>query len=237
MADFEITPRQAPTTERLLRDYAQFYPTLVGMTRGHIVHPEGQMGVLFTNNYGTAGYDLRHFIDYNTMRSLPHGAALETSIIAPQPLCRRIVGKEMERQSIVGMLGVPLEVKVKLNDKMILLRLEQVLVIDRLPVPLHISIQRLGAFNDLDELTKAMQNRKHPIHVAFNKPSHNRSIYEPPDLSAPPPPEELPEEFHDHPYWTSDTIYLGNADEAHGALQQHIISEAQQTGPAVQRVL
>jgi hypothetical protein len=201
---------------RQLQDYAQFYPSLMGMTKGNIVCPDGQVGVLFTNDIGTAGYDLRHFIDFKTMRDLPHGASLEASLTAPQPLCRRVKGKGMEGQSIVGMLGVPLEVKVKLYDKVILLRLEQVLVIDRLPVPLHISMQRLGDGSpDFVELTIAMQTRDPRNHVAFNR-------------------QELAEEFYDHPYWTDSTLYCGHAGEADGALRQHIAFEAVQTGPAVQ---
>jgi hypothetical protein len=220
---------------RQLQDYAQFYPSLNGLTKGHIVCPDGeQVRVLFTNDIGTAGYDLRHLIDFKTMRDLPHGASLEASLTAPQPVCRRITGKGMDQQSIVGMLGEPLEVKVKLHDKVILLRLEQVLVVDRLPVPLHISMQRLGeGANDLDELTNAMQNRDHSIHVAFNRPSVGGSVYEPMDLTPPPPPQGL-EEFRDHPYWTGSSMYLGHAGETHDALQQHIAAEAVQTGPAVQ---
>jgi hypothetical protein len=173
------------------------------------------------------------------MLNLPHGAALEASLATPQPECFGIMGQGMEQQTVVGMLGVPLEVKVKLDGKLIMLRLEQVLVIDRLPVPLQISMKRLGddASNpDLDDLTHAMQNRDHSIHVAFNQ-FENGNIWEPIDVSAPPPPQELPAEFHDHTYWTG-SMYLGYAGEAHGgALHNHIASKEAQTVQAVQRFI
>ncbi|KAJ1426744.1 hypothetical protein B484DRAFT_450548 [Ochromonadaceae sp. CCMP2298] len=176
---------------------------------------------MFTNDYATAGYDRRHFIDYKWMLNLPHGASLEASLASPQPVCFGIIGKGMAQQTVVGMLGLPLEVKVKLNGELMLLRLEQVIVIDRLPVPLHVSMKRLEDDKSkpayyLDDLKNAMFNRG-PMRIALNTAG-------------------LPEEFHSHPYWTDDSTYIGHAGEAHAALQDHSASEAVRTGPAVTKV-
>jgi hypothetical protein len=51
--------------EEQLRPNAQLYPNLMmGMTKGRIVCPDDRSErVMFTNDYATAGYDRRHFID------------------------------------------------------------------------------------------------------------------------------------------------------------------------------
>ena len=100
--------------------------------------------VLATTDAMAMTHDRRHLIDCRLVRSLSNGAELMDGLLPADPACARLItAKSNDR--VLGMLAQPLVFTAKLpittNGEKRLSRvvLDKVLVIEYLPVPLHVS--------------------------------------------------------------------------------------------------
>lgn len=132
--------------------YAHFYPNLCGVTQ-HV--KVGGRTTCASHDHATVSHERRHFIDRDFLASLEGGQTLFLQLAAPQPPCQGLAGTRTEAPlHVFGMLAHPLPVSVQaggpgrqLNyrpsspdeNSTIDIQLTNVLVVDRLPVPLHIS--------------------------------------------------------------------------------------------------
>ena len=166
-------------------DRAIYYPNRLGI---HEVKVLGKR-ILATNDFGTACYEQRSFIDMDTLMSLEGGSELVVQCIDPHPPCTTITGHgDWREQRIVGMLSESLRVKwvAPTSGATIILMLPHVLIIDKLPVPLHIGLK---AF----EGTSVSNNDAYWDMV---NSSMNRAIAM--------VMESFPPSFHSHPFWFVD---------------------------------
>lgn len=97
---------------------------------------------------------------------------------------------------VMGMVPVPLRLKLTIRDgpqqgEKVYLVLEQVLVIDRLPVPIHVSIKRLRSMTETPEQQQIIDSlNQGDLEFASNS---------------------VPESYRNHPYWLeSSTIFIGS---------------------------
>lgn len=129
-------------------------------------YDDDEAEVSASTDVGTAGHDQRHFIDRAFLENhIPGGGDLITSLVTPTPPCTRLTGtKKPGGETVVGMLPDRLKVschfplgcaKYDVNNQANVLfltkepvwldfQLQNVLVVDSLPVPLHISLKALG---------------------------------------------------------------------------------------------
>ena len=191
---------------------ALFYPNLLGVleVKTH------RKRFTATNDYGAACFEQRSFIDQRALLRLRDGRSMLEDRVSPVPPCFEIFGGRGDWSGVrvVGMLRDPLEVSwtspsgVKLE-----LVLQNVLIIDPLPVPLHISLKSIGnSFRGdptlLHEMTLQMMDQPR----ITGKTLHQRR-------------DDFPPEYHSHPYWNSDDLVLGltpNMEEQRLHLSQTI---------------
>ena len=109
----------------------------------------GEGDVNASNDCGTAGGDNRHFIDSTYLCSLPGGQEAFCSMVPPTPPCKKVNGCSSEG-FVCGQLASGLSVGILSLSAdpgaTMEVELDQVLVVNSLPVPLHISTKRLGGF-------------------------------------------------------------------------------------------
>jgi hypothetical protein len=138
---------------------ASFYPNLCLVLKVKVLgYPE----VHATTDQGCANHEIRHFIDRAYLHSLnPQGRVLlEDYLVTPTPPCSKLFGTRME-SSVVGMLKGRLEVSLFVETNAtfrgdgfverhergwIDLKLQNVLVVEDLPVPLHLSLKAAKLF-------------------------------------------------------------------------------------------
>jgi len=138
-----------------------------------------------SQDIGAACHEIRHFVDRRFLESLGSFA-----LVPPQPPCAKLTGTKTENgERVLGMLPEPLAVQFDakpdggLGGHLVFdLSLDHVLVVDRLPVPLHISIKCLFECHGCDLLTHAVH--EHP-RVGLH-------------------PDVLPEPYRAHPFWVDD---------------------------------
>lgn len=117
--------------------------------------------VTASHDLGTYNYECRHFIDKTFLLSLPDGEKLLASAVAPFPACHELVCCGNDRPSpipVLGMLPAPLPASmlvrttyatssaagaVNARKRKLSVDLARVLVVDALPVPLHVSAKTL----------------------------------------------------------------------------------------------
>lgn len=182
-----------------LRKVAVFYPNLMGM----ITVQQGKMNLplLATTDAFTYCHEIRHFIDVDAFRTLENGFETIRECVPP---CRSISGKGMDKQRVVGMVNGTLNFSYdvtlsgKKTGQTASLVLDNVLVIDRLPVPLHISVKRL--------MLKGSQCDSEALNSIVNALGSVK-------WGIPLKPENLPIGYRNHPYWnSSSTDYLVMSD-------------------------
>lgn len=117
---------------------AVYYPSRMSM---HDIKILGK-DVKATNNFGAACHENRNFINKDTLLQLDGGLNLYNQRVQPVPYCIILTGN-MPNQQVLGMIGEPIRATWKDNttgEKLIFM-LENMLIIDQLPVPLHINIE------------------------------------------------------------------------------------------------
>jgi hypothetical protein len=170
---------------------AVFYPNLCGIHRVKVL---GSI-LLASNDHGTACYEQRSFIDKDTLASLQGGLELLEHCIEPQPPCTEITGQgEWSEQRVIGMLKEPLKVKwTSPTGISICLMLQCVLIIDKLPVPLHMSLKSI----DMNQPGFNSQAFYEMINSNYGKESIEMKI------------TSFPSQYHSHPYWNTKVHFIG----------------------------
>jgi hypothetical protein len=161
----------------------------------------GAEDVYATNDFCTADFEIRHFIDKNYLASLPGGQNYLDSIVEPTPPCAQLWGtKDEDGNAVVGMLSSRLKVSINVGqDEWVMTKLQNVLVIESLPVPIHISLKALQLHPSSEVQSSGMVQK-----------------------------EAFPESFHGHPYWNNDDYHVMGSyahmmPEASSALTGRII--------------
>ena len=178
---------------------AVFYPNLRGMINVRISNGEIQA----TTDSGTACSELRHFIDATTLSELEGGSELMASMIAPEPRVTRMMDRGNGGQTVLGMLSKLLTVQIDTSDgRRIEVKLEDVLVIVKFNVPLHISIKRFKA-GDANNSNQALGTLVNCL------PGTSYCAAELPFEAS-----SLPERFHQLPYWRTDCMFIGDSGDS-----------------------
>lgn len=115
-----------------------------------------------SQDLGCANYEIRHFVSGAYLASIPGGQAYLDNILDPTPPCISLWGTKSDREEIVvGMLKKRLPVTVWVGPRggWMSLKLQNVLVIDELPVPLHISLKALELYPEGEAQTRGTFRR------------------------------------------------------------------------------
>jgi MYND finger len=182
-------------------DKASFYPHLGFAIKVRILDAEE---VHASQDFMTANFEIRHFVDRNYLASIvPAGRdLLQAGLVDPAPPCSFLWGTYKEQDEVVvGMLKKRLSVSINAGHSQgwVQVKLQNVLVVDELPVPFHISLKALKLYPD-----REVQNGTRLTKNAF------------------------PESYHRHPYWNRGdrrVTNVGNPD-LEGRLAQNIIQNA-----------
>jgi len=160
-----------------------------------------------THDFETDHHERRHFIDRSFVASLPEGGSLLSSLVPPVPRCVGLTivspdscvssadGDSARPENVVGMLRDPLRVCLRVSDqgeadRKLNLNLCNTLVVDVLPVPLHISVKALF------DAARAAPTSALLEAACRNPPPHLR------DCCA----SLFPEEYRQHSYWRQQQI-------------------------------
>lgn len=170
-----------------------FYPSRMS---GLFVTVAG-MTVCASHDAGAFGADQRHYIDSAYLAELPVGAADGVSGAAllaalapinggPAP----IAGQSLDDARVLGRLTSPLQIALKIEDAAVIpLSLDDVHVVDGLPVPLHVSTAFLES-----EIRQA---------------GGQQVLWPGAGGCAKFVPETFPERYHSNPFWQpSPVIFL-----------------------------
>lgn len=196
-----------------LKHIAIYYPSLMGL---HQVKVLGS-SFLSSNDWGAYCPEMRHFIDLSALLSLDGGREMLEEMVECDPPVSIISGRRMSDQRVIGMLKGPLKLTYKVRGgedmgKKVNLWLEHILVVDKLPVPLHISFKLIEA------------RSKDPGIYMFLNDSNGRVAFEV---------ENLPAEYRSHPYYIDDeTIFFPGIDGTqHIELRSHFAERLSDIGP------
>ena len=133
--------KSKPDSTRPVLD-AFWYPNLTGTIKVQVNTEVSEKDAVATHDHGAACHEMRHFIDLSFLMSLPTGQDLLDSLVPPNPYCTRLTGTDKpDGEVVLGMLPTKLVVEHKDSD--LVFSLCNVLVVDDLPVPLHISFKAL----------------------------------------------------------------------------------------------
>jgi hypothetical protein len=106
--------------------------------------------ILGTSNLGTTYDDgSRHFIDLNFLLSLPKrkhdytGHVLQEDLVEAEPPCERVRNTWHDESKVVGMLSKPFYIKIRNEIGECKWELEKVLVVNNLPVPIHVAMKNI----------------------------------------------------------------------------------------------
>jgi hypothetical protein len=196
--------RPSPELGHAPPDFAFFYPN-----RSHVIPAKMLCDgygapcckVVATHDAGARCFERRHFVDFDFLQKCAGGHALIDSMVSPVPACDRVMGTKTESGQVVcGMLAHPLTVELELGSDnwVIALEMDRVLVVDSLPVPLHISVKAFPCVNEgggskydipnLDTFLPLL-NRRDELRV-------DKALW--------------PRPYRDHPFWTrTDLMMLG----------------------------
>lgn len=197
--------------QTLADSQAFFYPSLMGTIPLKVLGEQ----VEATHDHGAVCHEIRHFVDRAWLESLEGGAALVSSIVPATPPCTELGGTKRPAppgyERVLGMLPRPLTVGMKVEKSppdipeddwrgryvpqtfKVDLALANVLVIDALPVPLHVSMKALT------EAAEAGSKASTALYLYINRHNDWKRDYV----------TVFPERFHSHPYFTSNVIQLG----------------------------
>ena len=139
-----------------------------------------------SHDKGSAGGDQRHMIDLYCLKMLDSGEQLLNSMIPAVPRYTQVGGRDIEGQKVLGMINCPLKARCDRESRFVHVILDEVLVVDRLPVPLHISIQRLEA-----DFTPGLKTL-----TSYNSAEDAENFL----LKR----QNLPEHYHSHPFFKGD---------------------------------
>ena len=170
-------------------EIASFYPNLCAAIKVKVLDAEE---VFASNDSGAANSEIRHFIDKAYLASIPGGVKYLDSIVEPTPPCKELWGtKHTTSEVVVGMLSKRLPVSIYAGPTQGWLRakLQNILVIDKLPVPIHVSSKALKLYPDSEVMYGSLR-------VQLKKST-------------------FPTSFHSHPYWIDDeSMYtIGSIDD------------------------
>lgn len=174
----------------ILPDKASFYPSLMFALKVRVMDAEETYA---SQDLGAANYEVRHFIDKTYLSSINGGQQCLENMVDPTPPCIGLWGTKGEtNETIVGMLKHRLNVTVYMGPEngWQLTKLQNVLVVDKLPVPLHVSLKALKLYPD-GEVQSAMNFKK----------------------------DTFPVEFHLHSYWNSNQICFGSIGNATASIK------------------
>lgn len=165
---------------------ASFYPSLMQTLKVKVLGKKSGM-VQATHDHGTANHEIRHMIDAAFLQVL-EGADLE--ITSPQPPCTKVeLTKTPGGDHVQGMLKEALPVYFKCGPTddayRVVMYLDHVLVVDSLPVPIHISL-------------KALENKEGDSIYEWLGPALHADRYSSLNKSMFPP------SYHSHAYWKDD---------------------------------
>ena len=129
----------------------------------------------------------RHYIDVEFLKSLDGGSDLLAGVVPLVPPCTKLTGTGSPGgETVIGMMARPLKISAICNDgHEVEVKLKNVLVIDRLPVPLHVSSKGLG-----DDRGERFGGQFWMNGAQFKA-------------------HKFPPEFQDHPYWTNGVHSVG----------------------------
>ena len=140
-----------------------------------------------TIDWGAFAFEDRHFIDKNVLTASREGRDLFGNRVKPNPPCERVVGANVN-SLVLGMLpSLTLDFVNKFNGKSCKIHMDSVLVVENLPVPVHVSEKRLEA--------KHRGKSTHSLWMDLDLPNH----YLRRDLSLEEWTNSLPQPFRDHP--------------------------------------
>ena len=160
-----------------------------------------------THDLDARCFDNRSFLDFALWKYLKEGNDRIGEVIAPHPPCKKIAGTKSETTNVVvGMLKYPVSVTI-LNEakdskgKIIAgakgtgVQLRNVLLVQNLPVPIHIG-------------TKAEREIYNAVFKSYQfimtQGKGNGHQYVLMDMTK----EQFPERYREHPFWTSDVILM-----------------------------
>lgn len=181
---------------------ASFYPSL---TDAACVKFLGKDKIAATHDLGCGDFEIRHFIDAAYLLSLDGGKELlESSLIEPTPACTKVGGTGKEGgENVMGMLSQRLKVPFYnfTTQSWVLLKLQNVLVVDDLPVPFHISLKSLFDWTNVDENgNPSLKDKTNPYDFIRRCPWRSPGFF--------------PARYYRHSYWNPPTraIHVGNID-------------------------
>eukprot|EP00392_Amoebophrya_sp_AT5.2_P011131 g11206.t1 len=196
-----VTPEVPP--------FAFYYPNQCAAREVKVCTPLGPFPVIHvSNDAGTVCHENRHFIDYKFyLDTFGDGVAAShiNPLVPPQPPCSELQGTKRRNgnaERVVGMLRDPVVVYAhggsrgdqKFKYKM---TLKKVLVVDRLPVPLHISAKAV-----LSEIDSGKDENQGTNSEMFNCFANETKRFEAKWFSS---------EYKKHPYWGgSGIIQIGS---------------------------
>lgn len=189
MASSASTPLQASSSRRdtigsggsptLESISAIYYPNRMNLIRFTLF---GERYVT-SHDEGCAAYEMRHMIDRDVLGSSVEGRLLLQTVIDAAALdesgpgIKVIKGACMDGVKVIGILTVPLD--ISLEDCVV--TLDCVLVVDKLPVPCHISYTRLT------KVTGTFQYHRRSATNTVNFDNKN-----------------IPEAYRLHPFWVNE---------------------------------
>jgi hypothetical protein len=208
-------------------DSAMFYPNICMFWKVRLA--DGPK-VFATTDAMALTHDRRHFIDCRLVRSLSNGKELMDGLLPADPACIRLAGTK-SNDRVLGMLAQPLVFTSKLpittNGEKRLSRvvLDKVLVIEHLPVPLHVSflcLQDSGLVCSM-AMGKGMTHKSPELSISPKAPSSMVYVLTDADFEA----ENLPAEYQAHPYWEkSNVVQLGHCGVAPTTSQMAIMEQS-----------
>ena len=143
---------------------ALFYPNLCGVIQVRLSEEGSSNPIYATNDYFAASSEVRHFIDAQFLREL--NPQLVHSIVTPTPPCTSLWGTFRNQRDetparVLGMLRSPLHISVHMgrNHSWVQAKLNNVLVVEDLPVPLHVSLKSLGLFPQFQDMPKFSRSK------------------------------------------------------------------------------
>ena len=180
----------------LTTETAIYYPSRSGFLNVTVLKTQ----FLASMDLMTNCHELRHFIDSETLQSLEGGMEyFHTMTLDAIPPCNRIVGQSMANQRVLGMLTKPLTVCFDISEneatKHFFVNLSNVLVIDRLPVPIHISLKRIDC--SIPEEARERASFDHYLQRLNNIVFRQRFKI-----------ENVPEMNRNHPFWVEDEDFI-----------------------------
>lgn len=155
-----------------------------------------------SHDKGSTCSERRHMIDLYCLKMLEGGDKLLAAMVPAAPACTVMAGRGMEGQRVLGMLNCPLKARCDRESRFVHVILDDVLVVDRLPVPLHISIQQLEA-----DFTPGLKTL-----TSYNSTEDADNFR----LKR----ENVPEHYHSHPFYDIEgprketAVKVGGSDVA-----------------------